>query len=104
MTEKDKNQFSCKLTTKELQNRKKTVLLSLKEQLLARKEFKNGFAFVFPDTDKMIDELIEFIKTERTCCDFLIFELLIKGDKCVIELKLTGKEGVKDFITEEIGL
>lgn len=96
--------MACKLTSPELQKRKETVLASLKSQLTGRKELKEGYAFKFPGTDKMVDELVEFIKTERECCDFFTFNLSISGDKSEAWLELTGAEGVKDFIAAELGM
>ena len=61
-------------------------------------------AFNFPGTDKVLDELTEFIKTERACCDFFTFALSVSGDQSEAWLKLTGAEGVKEFITSELGL
>ena len=95
---------SCKLTTPELQQRKVTVLVSLRKQVIEKKELKNGYLFKFAGTDKMLDELTEFIKTERECCDFFTFNLSISGDKSEIWLELTGAENVKDFITTELEL
>ena len=97
-------ELSCKLTTPELQKRKETVLASLKSQMTDKKELENGYAFKFPGTDKILDELTEFIKTERECCDFFTFELSVSGDKSEAWLELTGVDGAKDFITIELGL
>ncbi len=96
--------LSCKLTTPELQDRKETVLASLKSQMIARRELQNGYAFKFPGTDNVLDELTEFIKTERECCDFFTFNLSISGDKSEAWLELTGADGAKEFITTELGL
>jgi hypothetical protein len=98
------SELSCKLTTPEMQKRKETVLASLKEQMTEKKELKDGYAFKFPGTDKMLDELTEFIKTERECCDFFTFNLSISGDKSEAWLELTGADGAKDFISTELGL
>jgi hypothetical protein len=96
--------LSCKLTTAELQQRKITVLASLKAQIIEKKELKNGYAFKFSGTDKMLDELTEFIKTERECCNFFTFNLSISGDKSEVWLELKGQDGAKDFISTELGL
>lgn len=97
-------EMTCKLTSSELQARKATVLNSLKAQMIQKKELKNGYAFKFPGNDKMVDELTEFIKTERECCDFFTFNLSISGDKSEAWLELSGEGDVKDFITAELGL
>src|SRR5690606_37861110 len=74
-------ELSCKLTTPELQKRKETVIASLKQQILDKKELKDGYAFKFRGTDEVLDELTDFIKTERMCCDFFTFGLSVSGDK-----------------------
>lgn len=94
--------LACKLTAPELQKRKATIVASLKNKAIEKKELPNGFAFKFPGTDEMLDELTEFIKTERECCDFFTFNLSVSGDKSEVWLELTGVEGTKDFITSEL--
>jgi hypothetical protein len=97
-------ELSCKLSSQQLMKRKETVLKKLKQQVVETKELTDGYAFKFPGTDKVVDELTEFIKTERTCCDFFIFGLSISGDASEAWLTLTGPEGAKDFIRDELGL
>lgn len=96
--------LSCSLTTEEYQKRKETVLASLKTQVLERAELPDGYAYSFEGSDKVIDELTEFIKTERTCCAFLSFNLAVSGDKKIARLELTGPEGAKEVIREELDL
>jgi hypothetical protein len=103
-TSKEGTKIACKLTTPELRQRKETVLASLKSQVIEKKELKDGYAFKFNGSDKMLDELTEFIKTERECCDFFTFNLSIAGDKNTTWLELTGAEGAKEFIGSELGL
>lgn len=97
-------EMTCKLTNPELRKRKETVIADLKQKMIDKRELTNGYAFKFPGTDNVLDELTEFIKTERECCDFFIFGLSISGDKSEAWLELTGAEGVKDFITAELEL
>jgi hypothetical protein len=99
-----KGQLSCKLTTPELRERKATVIASLKKQLLEKKELKYGFAYKFIGSDGMVDELATFVKTERACCDFFIFNLSISGDKTEAWLEITGPKGAKEFIKTELEL
>jgi hypothetical protein len=97
-------EVSCTLTTEELRQRKESVLASLRSQLVQRTELDNGFAFRFPGTDAMVDELTAFIKTERACCSFFSFTLTIAGDRSFTTLQLTGPSGVKEMIAQELGL
>jgi hypothetical protein len=93
---------TCKLTSQELRERKSLVLARLREKITKKKELEHGYAFKFPGTDVMLDELIEFIKTERECCDFFLFNLSISGNKKEAWLELTGPEGTKEFIVAEL--
>jgi hypothetical protein len=104
MTKGKSGELTCKLTSPELQRRRETVIASLKTKLEEKKELKNGFAFKFPGNDQMVDELTEFIKTERECCDFFTFKLSISGDKNKTWLEMSGPDGVKDFLTRELGM
>ena len=99
-----KTALTCKMLPEELRLRKETVLASLKSKMLDRKELPDGYAFKFPGSDQVVDELFEFIKTERECCDFFVFNLSVSGDKSEAWLVMTGVEGAKDFITQELGL
>lgn len=101
---KPTGELSCKLTTPELQKRKATVLESLRKQILEKKELPNGYAFKFNGSDKMIDELTEFAKTERECCDFFTFNLSITGDKNSLWFEITGPREAKEFIKTEMEL
>lgn len=96
--------LACKLHSDDLRKRKETVLASLKAQVKERKELADGYAFKFSGSDSTIDELTEFIKTERECCEFFTFNLSIAGDKNEAWLQLTGPDGSKEFITSELGL
>ena len=94
--------LSCKLTTPELQQRKKTVIADLKDQVLEKTETDKGFKYKFEGSDKLLDLLNSFIKTERMCCSFFMFTLTVSSDMKFAWLELSGPEGTKDFIKHEI--
>ena len=95
--------FVCKLTSAEFRERKATVVASLKKQVIEKKELKNGFAYKFSGTDSMVDEITNFIKTERQCCGFFSFNMTISGDD-EMWLEITGPKGAKDVIINELEL
>ncbi len=100
----DTTLLSCKLTSPEMQERKATVLVSLRKQLLEKTELENGYSFKFPGNDRMIDELTEFVKSERQCCDFLTFNISLSGDTSAVWLDITGPSKTKEFIITELEL
>jgi len=100
----ESNKLVCKLTSPELRERKATELASLKKQVLEKKELKNGYSFRFAGNDKTIDELTDFIKSERQCCGFFTFNLQLTGDTSAVWLTLTGPQDAKNFISDEMNL
>lgn len=102
---KEQEEFlSCKLTSPELQKRKETILKDLRKKVLEKTELVNGYKFKFAGTDTMLNELIDFIKTERACCNFFTFNLSVTGDQSAIWMELTGPKNAKEFITTELAL
>jgi hypothetical protein len=95
---------SCTLTIPELQKYQTEVVAVLKTEILERKELDNGYQYSFKGSDKMIDTIVNFIKTERACCDFFTFNLLIEDDDTDILLTITGPDGAKEFINTEMKL
>ncbi len=100
---KEGSKIGCKLTTPELQERKSTVIAELKKLVLERTETEKGVRYKFDASDKTIDLLTRFIKTERLCCEFFTFNLIVGADKRYSLLELSGPEGTIDFIETEIG-
>jgi len=99
----DRAKLTCKLTTPELQQRKRTVIAELKALVKERKEDGNAVSYKFESSDKNIDLVSNFIKTERLCCDFFEFTLEVESDSEFMWLKLSGPDGVNEFIREEVG-
>lgn len=97
-----KKPVTCKLTTPELQKRKATVIAELKALVLERKELADGYSYRFDGSDQNLDKLNEFIKTERMCCNFFTFQL--KVEENVALLTISGPEGAKEFLKEEVDL
>jgi hypothetical protein len=96
--------ISCKLTSPELQKHKTEVIALLKAEVLQRKELGNGYQYSFKGADKIIDDITGFIKSERACCDFFTFNLLIEDVNRNVLLTITGPEGTKEFINSEMDL
>jgi hypothetical protein len=94
--------ITCKLTTPELQKRKETVIADLKALVLERTELQNGFSYKFDGSDTILDKLTDFIKTERMCCDFFTFQLIVDDQMAL--LSITGPSGAKEFIKREADL
>ena len=65
-------------------------------------ELPDGYVFRLPaDADTLL-KVAEFISLERLCCPFLGFALEVEAEGGPVWLRLTGRQGVKAFIREEV--
>jgi hypothetical protein len=93
--------MTCKLTTPELQARKKTVISQLKDLVVERVELDNGVRYKFVVSDETVELVTNFIKMERLCCDFFDFRMDV-GSNGDLFLELSGPDGSKEFIVTEL--
>jgi hypothetical protein len=92
--------FACSLTALNAEQRKRHAELAktLKEAVKEIQELPDGYAFRLPDDSKTILATAEFISYERLCCPFFKFDLEVESNGKPVWLKLTGREGVKQFL------
>jgi hypothetical protein len=100
----DSSGIYCIPTSAELQARKTSVVSDLKNQILEQKELDNGYALKFCGSDSMLDDLVNFIRTERMCCSSFNFNLNVGRDKSEIWFEIRGPEKAKEFIKYEMKL
>lgn len=67
------------------------------------RELKDGYAVRLPADARTVVEVAEFVTYERLCCPFLDFEIRIEREGGPLWLRLTGREGVKEFVRQEFG-
>jgi hypothetical protein len=67
-------------------------------------ELPDGYAFRLPIEADTILKAAKFINLERLCCPFFNFALEVEPEGGPLWLKLTGREGVKQFLQAEFNL
>jgi hypothetical protein len=70
-------------------------LLSLKRDV---RELSNGYEFEFPADPNTVLLVAEWAAGERACCPFFDIELRLEREGGPMWLRVTGREGVKQFI------
>jgi hypothetical protein len=65
-------------------------------------ELEDGYAFRLPNESETLLKAAEFVALERLCCPFLGFAIEVGAEGGPVWLRLTGREGVKAFIREEV--
>jgi hypothetical protein len=66
---------------------------------LERTELPDGIAFRF--SADLLPEVARFVENERRCCPFLAFSIELWPDAGEITLRMTGPEGVREFVAAE---
>ena len=83
--------------------RRGSLLKTLYESTLERREMEHGFAFRFNGDAATERKVFEFIAMERDCCRFLSFQLNLAPERGSIWLAVEGPDGVKEFARAEMG-
>jgi len=74
----------------------------LRDKTQEVRELADGYAMRLPAENGMILSVAEFITLERLCCPFFGFELEVERDQGSLWLKLTGRDGVKEFLKAQL--
>ena len=64
-------------------------------------ETDNGYEFQFGPQDATLAELADWVVNESKCCPFFDFHIDLENEGKLICLRLTGEEGIKQFIRAE---
>ena len=84
------------------QERRSALAGQLHDTVLRVQELPDGYIFLYPST--LFLEVAEFVSLERQCCPFFTFQLTVEHDNGPLRFQITGRDGVKEFVQEELGL
>jgi hypothetical protein len=73
----------------------------LRSMKTAVRELKNGYEFRFASDQKTFQLVSEWAVQEHLCCPFFRIELRLENEGGPVWLKLTGREGTKEFIRDD---
>ena len=80
----------------------------LSKKLFAKKiatlEIERGYEFQYRPEDVSVAEVAEWVVAESKCCSFFDFHIDLEEQGRLVCLRLTGVEGIKQFIRSEFGL
>jgi hypothetical protein len=76
------------------------ALLKLRKRT---RELPGGYEFELPADNKTYQLITEWAFQERLCCPFFDIELRLDRENGPLWLRLTGRQGTKEFIKAELG-
>ena len=74
---------------------------ALRARKLSIRELRDGFEFEFPNDTATFQQVSEWVTGERLCCPFFDIDMHVEREHGHLWLRLTGREGVKQFIRAE---
>jgi hypothetical protein len=100
---KPETPFFCDRTALTPAQRKRQQELGkiLGASVLGIQELPDGFEFEFPPSPANYQALTEFTPLERACCPFFDVNIRLEREGGKLWWRLTGREGVKQFIKAE---
>ena len=100
-TAKRESRFACDRLALDPVARKRhfdELAPALAAAVRSNRELPDGFEFEFPPDAATIQRVLEFAAGERLCCPFFDIVVRMERERGSVWLRLTGGEGVKQFI------
>lgn len=98
--------IACTLTalTAEQRTRRHTLAQHMRGARQEIRELPDGYAFRYPADPLLCLTVAEFMTLERLCCPFFSLTLELEREDGPLWLRITGREGVKQFLKAELNL
>ena len=97
------SKFYC--NTKALNSTERARHKLLTDKLVSRRtqivEAEKGYEFQYNPSAVSLSELADWVAVESKCCPFFDFHIDLENEGKLICLRLTGENGVKEFIRAE---
>ncbi len=103
-SEKPETPFACSLEkslTKEQRAHKKEIAQKMESARIETREIADGYVFRFRPDGISFAEVADWVATERVCCPFFDLAIEAERENGPMSLRITGREGVKNFIRGE---
>jgi len=95
--------FYCNMNALSHTERIKHMMLTGKLIMLRKEivELESGYEFQFSPSSVSLGDLASWVSAESKCCPFFDFHIDLEQQGHLLCLRLTGDEGIKQFIRSE---
>lgn len=100
------SKFYCNMKALSHSERIKHMMLTGKLIMLRKEivELGSGYEFQFSPSSVSLGDLASWVSAESKCCPFFDFHIDLEQQGHLLCLRLTGDEGIKQFIRSELKL
>ena len=92
--------IACTLNELQLRERRQVIMDAFANVHVGVTELEDGYAFTFPASSAMLQQIAQLVDLERQCCAFLTFKILVEARNTAIRLEVTGPREAKKVIAE----
>ncbi len=90
--------LACSIDSQETHSRARELLPGLVARARERADLPTGLRWTFASTDGLLAEIGKVIETERKCCPFMRFMVVVEPDGGQVSLEVTGPTGIREFL------
>jgi hypothetical protein len=76
----------------------------LKSAFIEKQEISDGYVYNFSGTNQFLNSVFSLIESRRSAHPYLKFELTVQNIDSDIRLKITGPEGTKEILRQELSV
>lgn len=87
--------IACAFSGQKAAARKEQLIAAIATHVIGRSELMDGYEYRF-SAEIPLTLLADFIQSERQCCSFFTFELIVSPE--LVALRLRGSAEIKQFI------
>lgn len=95
---------ACTLGPAALNARREDLLGSLVRRADGRIDLPNGYRVRFDPKPGLLSAIASVIETERQCCRFLRFEVIVEPEERAVSVEFTGPPGTREFLAAMLDL
>lgn len=105
-THDDRRALACDLNALNSAERarRSVVARELSRMSAGIEDLPDGYGFRYMADSSTLMKIAEFVSMERLCCPFLSFTIEVEPANASMHLRLSGGDGVKQFIANELGI
>ncbi|MBM3752575.1 MAG: hypothetical protein FJW38_01170 [Acidobacteria bacterium] len=96
--------IACNLNALTADERKEHAALSRRVAAAFREPSATADGWALSVPVELLPDLAKWIDSERKCCPFLRFSVVVEPGGTAARLTLSGREGVKEFLAEQFKL
>jgi hypothetical protein len=88
----------CTLTPEQLKAQRDALLPGLLKRADERTPLERGYRMKFTPRPGLLDEIARIVEQERSCCQFLKFQITVEPSNGPIYLEVTGPPGTREML------